>query len=59
MLRALKREQRLIQTLRLPVSLFATPITGMCSETVDKLMAAPILSCLVGIARAWSNSRRA
>ena len=43
MLRALKRDQRLIQTLRLPVSLCATPIAGMRRETVNDLMPSPIL----------------
>ena len=43
MLRTLKRNQRLIQTLRLPVRLFATPITTVRRESIDKLMAAPIL----------------
>src|SRR5688572_11482077 len=43
MLRTLKRDQRLIKTLRLPVSLFTTPITAVRRKTVNKLVSPPVL----------------
>src|SRR5688572_13900133 len=56
MLRALKSDQRLIETLRLPIGLLSTPVTPMCRKTVNKLMPPPILRRLIGITCAWCNS---
>src|SRR5215204_5238302 len=55
MLRTLKSDQRLIETLRLPVSLLPTPITGMRSEAVNKLVPPPILCRLVSVTGSWPN----
>src|ERR1044072_8410590 len=43
MLRTLKRDQRLVQTLRVPVSLRATIIAGVCCESVNDHVSPPIL----------------
>src|ERR1044072_1827787 len=55
----LKRDQRLIQPLRFPVSLVATPVTTMRHQAINDLVTSPVLRRLIRITRAWSNSRRA
>src|SRR5690349_12404454 len=59
MLRAFKRDQRLIQTLRLPVSPLATPITFMRGQSIIKSMPAPILRRLICVTSAWADAGRA
>src|ERR1043165_1888332 len=59
MLRALKRDQRLIDPQRLPVSLRGSPITGVRQKSVNELVMSPVLRRLIRVTRAWSNSRRA
>src|SRR5713226_6143803 len=57
MFRAFERDQRLIQTIRLPVSPAFAPVVRVAGEPKQNFMMAQILSSLVGIATA--SSRRA
>src|SRR5690242_3321555 len=59
MLRTLKRKQRLIQTLRLPVRLVFTIIRAVSCESVNELVTSPILRRLIRITRARTDARRA
>src|ERR1044071_9151439 len=56
MSRTLKRNQRLTKPLRLPLSLFATPITIMRRKTVNDLVVSPILRRLIRITRTRADS---
>ena len=53
----LKGNQRIIQTIRLPVRLSFSPISGVSDETKQNVVMAKILRSLIGIAAAgsWSS----
>src|SRR5713101_4226737 len=59
MFRTFKRDQRLIQTLRLPVSLLCSPVARMRGEAIHKLMVTQVLRGLIAVTRAWAETRRA
>ncbi len=53
---SLKSDQRLIETVRLPVRLCLTPIAGMSGQAEKNLVTAEILCALVSISPASSRS---
>src|SRR5438270_3530197 len=60
MRRTLKSNQRLIESIRLPVGLRLTPITGVAREPEQNFMTTNVLSALVCItaARSWGADER-
>src|SRR5215469_11634164 len=49
MTRGLERNQRLIQSLALPVGLFVSPTARMSGDAIHEFVMADVLSCLIGI----------
>src|ERR1043165_8452941 len=58
MLRTFKRDQRLIQALRLPIGSLATPVARVRRKSINELMSSPILRRLIAITSAWTNPGR-
>src|SRR5438552_674170 len=49
MARTLEGNQRLIETLRLPIGLLLPPVARMTSQTIDQFVMAPVLRGLIGV----------
>src|SRR5260370_30918920 len=56
---ALKSDERLIQALRLPISLLFAPVAPMRGEAIHEFMMTQVLRRLIAVTCTWTEARRA